>query len=300
MKKNKGKKATAVCLASLMLTTHFLIATTYAQASDIPQLQASFDEPMQGAFSLLDITESPIDTFMRLNTAVDMSNALITSDFDAYGNLFYTIETQARSERFNFQRLSELAQPILDDPEIEASFSNNVLTYTLSNGVVGRMTETVYPDGSISIHTIEGDIESVMFMNFATGELNIDGVVTKLMVNETFVIYQNARWTQPHEWRFLSSHNVDIAFERALRTYAVSTIVSVVGMTNLATRAFQILTVGGAAIRGAFELYNWNGTTLFARRRSYAGNFETRLVDSFYTNSARTNHAHTRTRTFME
>jgi len=231
--------------------------------------------------------ENILDALSRANPLIDLSKAVVTEEVDSLGNVIYVVET-AKREVFNEATLADIAPAFLDDPMANAQLIGNTLTYTLPDGTLGTIVETIDQFDRRTLKVTEGELTNEIIFDSANNQILVDGETTVTYLNDVFVIQQNmsARWSP--QWTFFMQTNVDLRAQQAISLLTVATIVAIVSAAL--TRNISIGVGIGTAIREAYQRMRPQHDQVYITRRMYHDPMwiEWRYVDSFYTWNART------------
>ena len=276
-------------IISIVLCVVMLVTTMSVPALANSNLEDVFAAQGIEMFEFDAQAENVLDALQRANLAIDLTDAAATEKVDAYGNIYFVVETPMTEVRsYNEVTLAELAGIFLNDPEVNARLIGNTLTYTLPDGTAGIIVETVDRRGRRTLEVIEGGLRDEIVFDSSNGQILVDGGAVTVHQSEEFVIQQFAGAApRSQQWIFLMTVITDIHTPQTVRNTAAATVAALIiaafPQTNVRITTATI-------IINHFRDLNPNSRSVYARRRMYHDNVWVffRYVDSFYVWDART------------
>ena len=246
--------------------------------------------------------ENVLGALQQVNPSVDLADAVVTEEVDAFGNVYFVVETAMMEVKsYSEVTLAELAHALMDDPKANARLIGNTLAYTLPDGTRGMIVETVDRHGRRTYQVNEGGLSSELVFDSASRQILINGEAITVSQNEVFVIKPFAGVAPRSQWIFFLTGLIDIRTPQVVGSMLAGTLVVVIAAA-LGLSFWASVGLGATqSIISAFRATRPFHDTIYATRRMYrdANWWFFRYEDSFYTWNARTAQ-HRITRTVME
>ena len=294
----KMKKMISIVLCVVMLVTTMAVPALANSSLELEEILAA-----QG-IEMLEFDpeiENVLDALQQVNPSVDLTDAVVTEEMDAFGNVYFVVETpMTEVESFNEVTLAELAYVFLNDPEADARLLGNTLTYTLPDGTRGMIVETIDRGGRRTLQITEGELSSEFVFDQVSRRLLVDGEAITVSLSVEFVVQQFGGVAPRSPWFFVLEERINIRTPQVVSQMLVGGVI--LAITSFILPPTWAFTTGVAqTIINGFRATRPNHDSIYATRRMLrdANWWFFRYEDSFYTWNARAASQRI-TRTIME
>ena len=263
---------------------------------DILETEAVFsnyghDVENRGVLSFDSVNEDVLDVFAKIHPLSNLDDVKITEKVDAYGNTMFIAEVVVNETAFNEITLRDMASIFSADPTLNSMLiDDSTLVYTLPNGIEGKMIETINPDGTRSLRTIEGEKDQEILIDPIKQQLLIDGELVTVAESLITVIYQESYYAfQAFEnWRWVTRQELTWRAPTPISELAVGVLLAGIGVVLRPWVGFGVS--AGAAFITFMIAHHPGHHYAYIARNMYVWGPTARFVDGFYSHATRRPH----------